>query len=242
MIKARPFIIATTRKCDYKWNAGWPSGSSAARSPRTEFQYTSWRRAMAGVATREQRTASPENYRRTHEELLDDLIRQIAIQADSTSECATITAEQSGNEEVIIDISVNGTRYLMVRMPQASTALVSLSPREQEIAHRVARGCSNKAIATSLNISQWTVGTHIRHIYAKFGVASRAAMVARLLEVGGRRARRSNTTTTMSRAQMSDPIDALPRRRETLTEERKDRPRRHHQRSEPITTYSEGEI
>jgi DNA-binding CsgD family transcriptional regulator len=191
---------------------------------------------MAGVATREQRTASPENYRRTHEELLDDLIRQIAIQADSTSECATITA---ANEEVIIDISVNGTRYLMVRMPPADTALVSLSPREQEIAQRVARGCSNKAIATSLNISQWTVGTHIRHIYAKFGVASRAAMVARLLEVGGRRARPSNTTPTMSRAQMSDPIDALPRRRETLTEQRKDRPRRHHQRSEPITTYSE---
>jgi DNA-binding CsgD family transcriptional regulator len=198
---------------------------------------------MAGVAAREQRIARPESDRRAHEELLDELIRQLSRQVDTTSEFATIAPEQTSSEEVIIDISVDGIRYLMVRMPQAGAALVNLSPREQEIAHRVARGCSNKAIATSLNISQWTVGTHIRHIYAKFGVASRAAMVARLLEVGCNRTRQSKPTPTMSRAHMSDPIDALSRRRETLTEERKDRPaRRDHQRSEPVATYSEGEI
>jgi len=192
---------------------------------------------MAGVAAREQRIARPESDRSAHQELLDELIRQLSRQADSTSECATIAPEQASSEEVIIDISVDGIRYIMVRMRQAGAALVNLSPREQEIAHRVARGCSNKVIATSLNISQWTVGTHIRHIYAKFGVASRAAMVARLLEVG------CNRTRQMSRARMSDPTDAFSRRRETLTEERKDRPaRRHHQRSEPVATYSEGEI
>jgi DNA-binding CsgD family transcriptional regulator len=197
---------------------------------------------MAGVATRAQRTASPENDRSSHEQLLDDLIRQIATHADSTAECAMITAEQSGNEEVIIDISVNGTRYLMVRMPQAGAALVSLSPREQEIAHRVARGCSNKAIASSLNISQWTVGTHIRHIYAKFGVASRAAMVARLLEVGCNRSRQSKTMSTISRAR-SAPIGALSGGRKTPAEEPTHKPaRHHHQRSESIATYSEGEI
>jgi DNA-binding CsgD family transcriptional regulator len=194
---------------------------------------------MAGV---DQRSASPEHDRRSHEELLDELIRQLARQVDSTSECATIAPEQTSSEEVIVDISVDGFRYLMVRMPQAGASLVNLSPREQEIAHRVARGCSNKAIATSLNISRWTVGTHIRHIYAKFGVASRAAMVARLLEVGCSRTRQSKPTPTMSRAHMSDPIDAFSRGRETLTEERKDRPARRHQRSERIATYSEGGI
>jgi DNA-binding CsgD family transcriptional regulator len=59
---------------------------------------------------------------------------------------------------------------------------VVLSPREQEIARMVAKGYPNKMIAAVLEISTWTVSSHLRRIFAKFGVASRAAMVARLLE------------------------------------------------------------
>jgi hypothetical protein len=36
-----------------------------------------------------------------------------------------------------------------------------------------------------LNISTWTVCAHVRRIFAKLGVSSRAAMVARLLENNG---------------------------------------------------------
>jgi hypothetical protein len=46
----------------------------------------------------------------------------------------------------------------------------------------VADGHSNKIIADVLNISSWTVCTHVRRIFAKLGVGSRAAMVARLIE------------------------------------------------------------
>lgn len=46
----------------------------------------------------------------------------------------------------------------------------------------VAQGHPNKIIAAVLNISSWTVCTHLRRIFAKLGVTSRAAMVARLLE------------------------------------------------------------
>jgi DNA-binding CsgD family transcriptional regulator len=63
------------------------------------------------------------------------------------------------------------------------TPLVQLSPREQEIVRMVAEGHPNKVIAAVLNISTWTVGTHLRRIFAKFGVGSRAAMVARYLEI-----------------------------------------------------------
>ncbi len=59
---------------------------------------------------------------------------------------------------------------------------VSLSPREQEIARMVAEGYPNKTIAAVLDISSWTVGTHLRRIFAKLGVRTRASMVARLLE------------------------------------------------------------
>ncbi|MGZ4888901.1 MAG: LuxR C-terminal-related transcriptional regulator, partial [Candidatus Angelobacter sp.] len=37
-------------------------------------------------------------------------------------------------------------------------------------------------IADVLNISSWTVCTHVRRIFAKLGVGSRAAMVAKTME------------------------------------------------------------
>jgi DNA-binding CsgD family transcriptional regulator len=54
------------------------------------------------------------------------------------------------------------------------------SPRELEIARLVAQGATNHAIARSLDISPWTVSTHLRRIFAKLGVGTRAEMVAQL--------------------------------------------------------------
>jgi hypothetical protein len=53
----------------------------------------------------------------------------------------------------------------------------------------VAQGHPNKVIAAVLNISCWTVCTHLRRIFAKLGVGSRAAMVARLLKQDNMRPR-----------------------------------------------------
>jgi DNA-binding CsgD family transcriptional regulator len=43
----------------------------------------------------------------------------------------------------------------------------------------VAEGRANKQIAAELGISEWTVSTHLRRIYAKLDVDTRAAMVNR---------------------------------------------------------------
>ncbi|HVI08346.1 MAG TPA: LuxR C-terminal-related transcriptional regulator [Candidatus Binatia bacterium] len=87
-------------------------------------------------------------------------------------------------EEVLVDTEVDGSRYLLLRMRRAHGNRVQLSPREQEIVRMVAKGHPNKVIADVLNISSWTVCTHLRRIFAKLGVGSRAAMVAQLLEMG----------------------------------------------------------
>ncbi|MDQ1386596.1 MAG: two-component system, NarL family, nitrate/nitrite response regulator NarL [Acidobacteriaceae bacterium] len=94
--------------------------------------------------------------------------------------------EPSGNhaEEVLIDTEVDGARYLLVRMRRPGSGRIQLSPREQEIVRMVAKGHPNKVIADVLNISSWTVCTHLRRIFAKLGVGSRAAMVAQLPELG----------------------------------------------------------
>lgn len=54
-----------------------------------------------------------------------------------------------------------------------------LSTRELQIATLVALGCPNKQVANKLHISEWTVATHLRRIFAKLGVDTRAAMTYR---------------------------------------------------------------
>ena len=48
----------------------------------------------------------------------------------------------------------------------------------------IAKGYTNKTIAAVLDISSWTVDTHVRRIFGKLGVRSRGAMVARLAAAG----------------------------------------------------------
>ena len=90
---------------------------------------------------------------------------------DETSEC------------VLMDEDIAGRRYLLVRMTQATRIAHSLSPRELEIVRLVADGHPNKVIAAVLDISAWTVCTHVRRVFMKLGVSSRAAMVARMAEM-----------------------------------------------------------
>jgi DNA-binding CsgD family transcriptional regulator len=88
----------------------------------------------------------------------------------------------SSIENVLVDTEFDGMRYLLIRMPGTEHNRSLLSPRELEIVRMVAQGHQNKTIAGILNISTWTVCAHVRRIFAKLGVSSRAAMVARLLE------------------------------------------------------------
>jgi DNA-binding NarL/FixJ family response regulator len=52
-----------------------------------------------------------------------------------------------------------------------------LTERELQISKFAAKGLSNKEIATQIGISEWTISTHLRRIYAKLSVSNRTAMV-----------------------------------------------------------------
>jgi len=56
---------------------------------------------------------------------------------------------------------------------------VRLSAREEEVLRFLAQGHRSKEIADELSVSLATVNTHIRHIYEKLHVRSRAEAVAR---------------------------------------------------------------
>jgi DNA-binding NarL/FixJ family response regulator len=58
----------------------------------------------------------------------------------------------------------------------------NLTGREAEILQLICQGYRNKEAADELQISPQTVETHLRNIYHKLHVRSRAAAVARFLQ------------------------------------------------------------
>ncbi len=111
-----------------------------------------------------------------------ELLRQL-VGAAGRAPSSSCEANLPGDaEEILLDVDIDGRRYLLLQMPLARPARPVLSPREQEIARMVAAGVPSKTIASVLNISLWTVGTHLRRIFAKLGVNTRAAMVGKLHE------------------------------------------------------------
>jgi DNA-binding CsgD family transcriptional regulator len=89
-------------------------------------------------------------------------------------------------EEVVID----GRRYRLVPAEPAIAGTAKggqalgeiLTARELQIAALVAEGRVNKQIGAELKISEWTVSTHLRRIFAKLNVDTRAAMVSRCFD------------------------------------------------------------
>lgn len=61
---------------------------------------------------------------------------------------------------------------------------VDLSTREKELLQLLNEGLTNKEISTRLTISPHTTDTHLRNLFAKLGVKSRAAAVARAMKDG----------------------------------------------------------
>lgn len=133
---------------------------------------------MTGTRSRTPNPAAVTEVDAAH---LQYLIRAI-VAATEANAAHPQREDGSVSEHVVVDTDLDGVRYLLIRMPAVDRMRTMLSPREFEIVRMVAQGYQNKIIARILNISTWTVCAHVRRVFAKFGVSSRAAMVARLLE------------------------------------------------------------
>jgi DNA-binding NarL/FixJ family response regulator len=68
------------------------------------------------------------------------------------------------------------------RDPPAGMA--DLTPRELEVIRLIARGNSNREIATSLGVSEHTAKTHVGHILDKLGLRDRVQAVVLAYETG----------------------------------------------------------
>jgi DNA-binding NarL/FixJ family response regulator len=88
-------------------------------------------------------------------------------------------------------LSPSVTRRVIDRMAQqplpelaAQAKLEELTPREREVLALIARGLSNREIATELVVEESTVRTHVKRIQMKLGLRDRVQIVIFAYETG----------------------------------------------------------
>jgi DNA-binding CsgD family transcriptional regulator len=115
---------------------------------------------------------------------IDDIVRSLVSSLEQSVYPASADSDGTSlGEQVLLDVEIGDVRLVAVRRA-APSPMAMLSPREREIARMVALGYPNKAIASVLDISSWTVASHLRRVFMKLQVTSRAAMTTRLYDTG----------------------------------------------------------
>ena len=75
-------------------------------------------------------------------------------------------------------------RMSSFRAPVESGAAALLSSRELEVLRQVARGRTNKEIASTLHVTEGTVKNHLTHIFTRLGVLDRTQAALKARELG----------------------------------------------------------
>jgi DNA-binding NarL/FixJ family response regulator len=70
---------------------------------------------------------------------------------------------------------------LAARRPASADARAALTSREQDVLDGLLAGRTDKEIAADLSISRYTASQHVRSIFRKMGVSTRAELLARFL-------------------------------------------------------------
>jgi DNA-binding NarL/FixJ family response regulator len=92
---------------------------------------------------------------------------------------ALLSDPEAAEELTRVMTLVGDIDALSVADSKRAGSIMSLSPREREVFALLARGQSNREIGRALFISPVTVKVHVRHIFDKLGVRSRAEAALR---------------------------------------------------------------
>jgi DNA-binding CsgD family transcriptional regulator len=86
------------------------------------------------------------------------------------------------HEVVRIDVTRAGQWCLLEHRVEVPPRRLTF--RELEVLAEVAKGRSNYRVAVALNVSEWTIVTHLEHILAKLGVTNRTAAAVEASKLG----------------------------------------------------------
>lgn len=135
-----------------------------------------------------------------HKEGHDTAIMVISVFGDESHILKAIAAGASGYllkddesiqiETAITDLAAGGApispsiaRHLMKHFRPEEQLLEKLTKREQQVLQKVAKGYTSQEIAEMEGLSYHTVATHVKNIYRKLSVNSRAEAVFEALKM-----------------------------------------------------------
>jgi DNA-binding CsgD family transcriptional regulator len=134
------------------------------------------------AAVRKDGTAQPSITRKPYEQSIAEARRQLGEVAFSIAwaEGETMSVEQVLAAQGEVGILPPGGRASS--SAQTRTPATSLTAREVEVLRLLARGLTNVQIAEELTVSLLTVKAHVRSIYGKLEITTRAAATRYALE------------------------------------------------------------
>lgn len=103
--------------------------------------------------------------------LLADLCRFIGVKV------GTLPPESLGFPPTQPDVS-GGDSTAGIQAPPAPPTLNELPPRQEQTLRHLLDGDSEKQVARKLELSQHTVHVYVKALYRRFGVSSRAELLA----------------------------------------------------------------
>ncbi len=167
--------IATTAETPLpRATAGYASGSVllAADEPAAALvelrrSYAAWRELEVSYEAARARVQIGLTYRAMGDE----------DAADLELESARATFDR-------LDAATDLARVVQLLSSAGQRSASELTDRECEVLRLVARGMTNRAVASTLHISPHTVGRHLQNVFTKVGVTSRAAATAYAYEHG----------------------------------------------------------
>ena len=106
-----------------------------------------------------------------------------------------LLADTPSHDDLSRVVRTGGDGGMMSGDREHRRSILDLSPREKEVLALVAQGCSNPEIGRRLFISPVTVKVHVRHIFEKLGVSSRAEAALRAGQLGRGQAAPAETSS-----------------------------------------------
>lgn len=127
-----------------------------------------------------------------------DLLAVVSpVHAPCSTGCVEHLLEGGCGAAVTSDIGINGRMYKMTCVPTdkhivttliggpgEETSWEKLSPREVDMLFGLADGLTTKEMADEYGVKPATVRAHVEHMRLKFGVSTRAGLVARGFQLG----------------------------------------------------------
>lgn len=172
---------------DYKWNSALClEGVATVLAAQGEPGRAVWCLSAAQALREAVGTPLPLMFQALHEFTIASVRAQLGEQALAAAwaEGRTMTLNQilSAQGPMAVPTTALAELSSIPYTPKALIASAGLTPRELEVLRLLAQGLTSSQIAEQLVIGLVTVNSHVRSIYSKLGVSSRAAATRYALE------------------------------------------------------------